>query len=338
MGFRFRKSINLGGGFRVNLSKSGVGYSFGSKGFRYTKKAGGGTRTTASIPGTGLSYVHESNKKRSNSGGQGAANHTPAQTPTVEQNTYDTQEIKNASVKNMVSEGLEEMLAAANESLKYYSMCSVSFWVFLILGCLFPLFWIVSVTCAVYGIWLTKNAAIVLEYTFDDDQAAKVAERISPLQKIANSKKVWYISQYSRVIDKKYAAGASNTVKRNPCKVTTKAPFPFKTSTKVFCFKVGKETLVFLPDKLFVFQKGKIGALNYSDVITKIHDQQFIEREAVPRDAKIIDYTWQYVNKSGGPDKRFQDNKKLPICLYGELEIRSTSGLNTDIIFSNIGI
>ena len=29
MGFRYRKSINLGGGFRINLSKSGVGYSWG---------------------------------------------------------------------------------------------------------------------------------------------------------------------------------------------------------------------------------------------------------------------------------------------------------------------
>lgn len=37
MGFRFRKSVNLGGGFRINFSKSGVGYSFGGKGFRYTK-------------------------------------------------------------------------------------------------------------------------------------------------------------------------------------------------------------------------------------------------------------------------------------------------------------
>ena len=25
MGFRYRKSINLGGGFRINLSKSGIG-------------------------------------------------------------------------------------------------------------------------------------------------------------------------------------------------------------------------------------------------------------------------------------------------------------------------
>ena len=64
MGFRFRKSFGAGP-FRVNLSKSGIGYSVGGKGFRYTKKAGGGARTTVSIPGTGISYVQDSKKKPS---------------------------------------------------------------------------------------------------------------------------------------------------------------------------------------------------------------------------------------------------------------------------------
>lgn len=64
MGFRFRKSIKLPGGFRVNASKSGIGYSWGTKGFRVTKTAKGTTRTTASIPGTGISYVQESKKQK----------------------------------------------------------------------------------------------------------------------------------------------------------------------------------------------------------------------------------------------------------------------------------
>ena len=63
MGMRFRKSINLGGGARVNISKSGIGGSIGGIGYRYTKKANGGTRTTVSIPGTGISYVKESGSK-----------------------------------------------------------------------------------------------------------------------------------------------------------------------------------------------------------------------------------------------------------------------------------
>lgn len=64
MGFRFRKSVNLGHGFRVNLSKSGVGYSWGTKGVRFTKTAAGKSRKTVSIPGTGLSYTTESKKTK----------------------------------------------------------------------------------------------------------------------------------------------------------------------------------------------------------------------------------------------------------------------------------
>lgn len=63
MGLRFRKSIKVGKNTRINLSKSGVGFSVGTKDARVTKKAGGGTRTTLSVPGTGISYVKDSKQK-----------------------------------------------------------------------------------------------------------------------------------------------------------------------------------------------------------------------------------------------------------------------------------
>lgn len=82
MGGRFRKSVKLGGA-RINLSKSGIGYSVGGKGYRVTKKAGGGYRTTASVPGTGLSYVKDysgkgtASMRRRSSGGSGSNGKKP---------------------------------------------------------------------------------------------------------------------------------------------------------------------------------------------------------------------------------------------------------------------
>lgn len=65
MGFRFRKSINLGGGVRLNFSKRGVGLSVGGKGLRYSVGPSG-SRITAGIPGTGISYSKKiSSSKRS---------------------------------------------------------------------------------------------------------------------------------------------------------------------------------------------------------------------------------------------------------------------------------
>ena len=121
--------------------------------------------------------------------------------------------------------------------------------------------------------------------------------------------------QTSKVIGRKYAAGASNTVNRTACKATTKPPFLFKANLEIASFKAGKETLLFLPDKLFIMQKSKIGALNYSDIISSSHTTQFIESEGVPKDTQVVGQTWKYVNKSGGPDRRFKDNRQLLLHL-----------------------
>ena len=68
MGVKFRKSINLGSGTRVNLSRKGVGVSVGNKYVRTTKKAGGGSYSTFTAPGTGLSYrSKESSTKKGSS-------------------------------------------------------------------------------------------------------------------------------------------------------------------------------------------------------------------------------------------------------------------------------
>jgi hypothetical protein len=55
MGFFYRKSVNFGP-FRVNLSKSGVGYSVGGRGFRVGKSGSGRKYTAFSLPSTGIGY------------------------------------------------------------------------------------------------------------------------------------------------------------------------------------------------------------------------------------------------------------------------------------------
>ncbi|AXU77884.1 TPA: DUF4236 domain-containing protein [Clostridioides difficile] len=64
MGFNFRKSINLGGGLKLNLGKKSVGISAGVKGARVSVNSKGRKSVTLSIPGTGISYTKTSTKKR----------------------------------------------------------------------------------------------------------------------------------------------------------------------------------------------------------------------------------------------------------------------------------
>jgi len=67
MGFRYGKSLRIGKGFRLNISKSGVGMSVGVKGARIGVGPRGLIRTY-SIPGTSVSYTKQTSlKSRKNS-------------------------------------------------------------------------------------------------------------------------------------------------------------------------------------------------------------------------------------------------------------------------------
>ena len=332
MGFRYRKSINLGGGFRINISKSGIGYSWGVKGYRVTKTAKGTTRRTASIPGTGISFVDETGKKKQ----RGTFPANPRQVnPSVDANTYDTEDIINGVATDMVSEGLEDILAAVRKTLLVNNVSTIGILASLVISCANPVFIVFLIGFIALKAYAKTAGLVDLEYVIDSDQQEEVDRRMDPMLKVTDSEKVWRIMQSSKVIDKKYSAGASSTVKRVACVAGKKAPFPFKANTPAASFKAGKETLVFLPDKLFIIQKSKVGALNYSDIQTFAHTTRFVESEKVPKDTSVVGSTWKYVNKSGGPDKRFKDNRELPICLYGEIELKSSSGLNTVLMFSN---
>lgn len=58
MGFRFRKSIKLFPGVRLNLSKTGVSTSIGRPGAMMNIR-GRRVRASVGLPGTGLSYTTE---------------------------------------------------------------------------------------------------------------------------------------------------------------------------------------------------------------------------------------------------------------------------------------
>ena len=65
MGFRFRKSIKIAPGLRLNLSKSGISTSIGGPGATINLGSQG-IRKTVGIPGSGLSFSAMSNGAKSN--------------------------------------------------------------------------------------------------------------------------------------------------------------------------------------------------------------------------------------------------------------------------------
>lgn len=73
MGLRFRKSIKIAPGVKINLNKKGTSVTFGSKGVHYTASSTGKKTASVGIPGTGISYTkttgQSSKQKKTSEGG-----------------------------------------------------------------------------------------------------------------------------------------------------------------------------------------------------------------------------------------------------------------------------
>lgn len=72
MGWRFRKSVKIAPGVRVNIGKKSTSISVGGKGYRKTFSSTGKVTTSVGIPGSGLSYTttENTNKKKSGTNNQ----------------------------------------------------------------------------------------------------------------------------------------------------------------------------------------------------------------------------------------------------------------------------
>ena len=96
--------------------------------------------------------------------------------------------------------------------------------------------------------------------------------------------------------------------------------------------------IYFLPDVALMDDGQTVGAIAYERLSVSWQDSNFIEDGVVPRDAQVIGQTWKHPNKSGGPDRRFRDNRQIPVCRYEAMYLQSSSGINELVEFSRVGV
>jgi hypothetical protein len=152
---------------------------------------------------------------------------------------------------------------------------------------------------------------------------------------LAQARRIWYIRTKQENWDWKRNAGAASLVTRKPVSIGKLNPVYIATNVEVYGFDLDDMKLMFFPDHVFVYQQGRYGAVSYDSLNVEFKPTRFIEDESVPQDAEVVDSTWQYVRRDGGPDRRFSNNRQIPIVLYGLLEITSPTGLNIVLHISN---
>ena len=328
MGFRYRKSIRLGGGFRINISGSGVGYSWGVPGYRITKTANGKIRQTASIPGTGISYSTEESIHKS------ARKSTPEELP------YDNAEIIQSTDRESYKDADFKALMRQIKRTRFLNNASfvvgiIGLLAFITLRTPQRLI-LTGISFAIF-FYVHYFAPVKLEYDFNDEQYAAYEEWYTAWRKLFACDAVFYVPEVYANRNTKVTAGAENTVSEEKALGMPNLPYFLKTNVPVFSVALNKKESIFIfPDKVFYLHGKKISAYDISEVSFDAETTNYTTiEEHRPADSKVIKNTWLKVNADGSPDKRYKNNVRCIVCEFGKLHIRSDSGLNILFLLSN---
>lgn len=344
MGFYLRNSISVGP-LRFNLSKSGIGVSAGVRGLRF----GAGPRGNYVHMGRGGLY-YRATLPPSPVARKISPSTIDSPAPHLESPTHaPLEDIESADVSQIIDSSSRELLEELNQKrakmrlLPFVAIGSAAILCFGVYSHWATWLLVVLSVSGVIGAYVahahdTLKKTVVLFYDFDSEMEAAYDQFLNAANQLSDCAAAWHIEASGKVHDRKYHAGASDLVRRKSTSVRRAAPPYLKTNIETIAIGVGRQTLHFFPDRVLLYDTNGVGAISYSDLRVDVSATRFIESDSVPRDAEVIDRTWKYVNKSGGPDRRFKDNKELPVCRYEEITLSSHSGLNEVVQLSRCGL
>lgn len=140
---------------------------------------------------------------------------------------------------------------------------------------------------------------------------------------------------YLETIDlRKRNAGASRLLERNYLSVSNSAPLPNRFNFSPIAFHADLCSVYFMPDAVVIALGSQIMFYHYDNIRLETFRNRFITHD-VPVGVKPVDYTWQYVNKNGDPDRRFNNNFQIPIIEVTELDFYFPDGVQFHTAFTD---
>jgi len=335
VGFYIRKSIKAGP-FRFNLSKSGLGVSAGIPGFR----VGTGPRGNYVHMGRdGIYYRASLGSSRRNSAPappQPLAPFPTRRIPTYSPSGILMEDTTGATAVALEPTGPDDLVEQLNTATSRFAW----WWPTAIVGAVIALASprILGLVIAVLLIpacaWLYFNdqarRTVVMFYEVQDAAEQWFQALITQWPWLTQSQRLWRVTESGDINTPsqfKYNAGASTLISSIAATAGMSGPRELKTNIAVPSIVAGKSALYFLPDRLLVREGKRFTDVSYEHLQVFQKDQRFIETGPPPADGNPVGTTWTYVNKDGGPDRRFNNNRQLPVMLYGRLILTTATGL-----------
>lgn len=371
MSWRFRHSFKIIPGLKLNLSKSGLSASIG--GAPFTVNVGShGLYGTASIPGTGVSFRQRLSGNPEPQHKHGAASSPdlsnshedlgfPASVPAASNSASSlVREIRSASTELLTSESLQELkrlIQTADEERKTISTelakavqeadrASARFksWD---TGFLFKKLFKNSfaVRKAEFEISSARKSeledqlrltTIATQIDLAKEQAEPFFRMRDDFTSLAECTQIWDIKS-ERATDKYHERTiAEKSVDRERVAFSLGRCDLIQWEQEVPHLKNVRGGDIFLYPGFILYRASQtaFSVLDFHDVKLTKALVQFTESEKVPSDSKIIGHTWAKTNKDGSRDRRFANNHQIPIALYGQLILKSETGLWEEYLFS----
>lgn len=199
---------------------------------------------------------------------------------------------------------------------------------------------VVIVALVIVCYFIIRKRYVYVEYSIDNESQDIISKRNSAFDKLCICSKLWNIAGYTNVVYSRVNAGADRNIKKGSASISyCKLPHYVKSNydnNSCYQLNVGGAKYIFLPDKIVVVKWLTASVLSYGDISIEVNATNFVETGAKPSDSDFVGYTWQYVNNNGTPDRRFNNNRQIPVYLYATIHITSNTGLNLYLMASNV--
>lgn len=340
MAIRFRKRARLFPGVHLNFSLSGISTTIGVPGLSVNigKK---GTFLNSGFPGTGLysrKKIGVSRKRRASGPQQSTAFLPIIPKPGTDSTPQEIAVgiIQTKQAEATTTEGLRELkklllecydlrnqLMTALTTAKGWLSYSEVLWALsrlLLVGFLIPAF----------SKYRDRRRAHFED--IQDQLEGCLVEIEMNVEKSINEKYATLVDAYKELLTCEKIWDVTSMTTRRPVKLGFKNIENIRSQYDALHFENanGGDLYIYPAFVAVVDSQRKFGLLDIGEVAFEFRAQNFVEKDAIPRDAIVSDHIRARANLAG-----HRTNRQIPICKYGYMRLSSETGLNEAYAFSS---
>jgi len=204
----------------------------------------------------------------------------------------------------------------------------------------FAIFFFASlfVTWPILHLHRKKKETIYLYYDISPEKEQEIQDFYDACSSLAESEKVWHKYNENYHGDPKRHSGTMASISRSDVTIYNGYVPKIHTNIDIMTACMGGLIVYFFPDAIYYTEYGELCAIPYEDLEITICENQFRESQHIPSDAEVLGHVWKYVNADGGPDRRFNDNRRIPVLKYRGVKIEDNDNFSLEFLVSNFEI